>query len=76
MVAMASYLPAVLLAMAAGVTADQNDRRKIMLISDAFRFILVLLIPGAFLGCINSETFISLQPALQLICFRLSLMNS
>ena len=54
MVAMASYLPAVLLAMVAGVTADHNDRRKIMLISDAFRFILVLLIPGAFLvGFLN-----------------------
>lgn len=54
MVAMASYLPAVLLAMVAGIAADHNDRRKIMLISDAFRFILVLLIPGAFLvGFLN-----------------------
>ena len=48
MVAMASYLPAVLLSMVAGVIADHNDRRKIMLISDAFRFILVLMIPVAF----------------------------
>jgi MFS family permease len=53
-VAMASYLPAVLLSMLAGVTADRKDRRKIMLISDAFRFFLVLLIPGVFLvGFLN-----------------------
>jgi len=56
MVAMASYLPAVLLSLVAGVTADRNDRRKIMLTSDAFRFFLILLIPGAFLaGFLNSH---------------------
>jgi len=41
MVAMASYLPAVLFSLVAGVTADRNDRRKIMLVSDAFRFFLI-----------------------------------
>jgi MFS family permease len=47
-------LPAVLLSLVAGVTADHNDRRKIMLISDAFRFFLVLLIPSVFwIGYLN-----------------------
>ena len=56
LVAMASYLPAVLLSLVAGVTADHNDRRKILLISDGFRFILVVLIPIAFYaGFLNSQ---------------------
>jgi DHA3 family macrolide efflux protein-like MFS transporter len=61
LVAMASYLPAVLLSLVAGVTADQKDRRKIMLLSDAGRFILVLLIPGAFFVGFLSLTFLGLN---------------
>lgn len=48
-VAMASYLPAVILALFTGVAADRWNRRKIMLTSDAVRTILALVIPIAFL---------------------------
>ena len=61
MVAMASYLPAVLLSMVAGVTADRNDRRGIMLISDAFRFILVFLIPIAFFAGFLNPQFLGIN---------------
>lgn len=61
MVAMASYLPAVLLSMVAGVSADHNDRRKIMLVSDAFRFILVFLIPIAFFGDFLNPQFLGIN---------------
>ncbi|MCP4631564.1 MAG: MFS transporter, partial [candidate division Zixibacteria bacterium] len=54
LVAMSSYLPAVLLSLFAGVTADRYDRRRIMLLSDGARFLIVLIIPTAFLfGILN-----------------------
>lgn len=49
LVAMASYLPALLLSLFAGVAADRGGRRRIMLISDSARFVVVLLIPATFL---------------------------
>lgn len=49
LVAMASYLPAMLLSLFAGVAADRGHRRQIMLISDGIRFGLVLLIPALYL---------------------------
>jgi len=45
LVAMASYLPAVLLSLFAGVMADRGNRRQIMLGADAFRVLVVLMIP-------------------------------
>ena len=48
LVAMSSYLPAVLLALYVGVVADRKDRRRIMLTADAIRTLLVLLVPVAF----------------------------
>jgi len=54
LVAMSSYLPAVLLALYVGVMADRKDRRRIMLTADAIRTLLVLLVPVAFmLGFLN-----------------------
>lgn len=50
LVAMASYLPAVLLSLFAGVAADRYNRRKIMLSADALRFGIVLVIPFAHLA--------------------------
>ena len=49
LVAMASYLPAMLLSLFAGVAADRGHRRRIMLMSDGIRFGLVLLIPALYL---------------------------
>jgi DHA3 family macrolide efflux protein-like MFS transporter len=49
LVAMASYLPAMLLSLFAGVAADRGHRRRIMLMSDGIRFGLVLLIPLLYL---------------------------
>jgi len=48
LVAMASYLPAVLLSLFAGIAADRGDKRQIMLISDGARFLVVLSIPVTF----------------------------
>ena len=45
---MAAYLPAVVLSLAAGVSADRGDRRRIMLGSDVIRCLVVLLIPLLF----------------------------
>lgn len=54
LVAMASYLPAVFLALFAGVAADRGDRKRIMLTADAARTLLVLVIPAAYLmGVLN-----------------------
>jgi len=61
MVAMASYLPAVLLSMVAGVAADHNDKRKIMLSSDAFRFIMVFFIPIAFYAGFLNPQFLGIN---------------
>ena len=61
LIAMASYLPAVLLSLFAGVAADKSNRKKILLISDASRFFLVLLIPGAFLSGFLSSIFLGIN---------------
>jgi len=54
LVAMASYLPAVLISLYAGVVADRYNRRKIMLSADAVRAIIVLAVPVAFMfGFLN-----------------------
>ncbi|MCF7810863.1 MFS transporter [bacterium] len=45
LVAMAAYLPAVVLSLLAGVVVDRFNRRRIMLSADAFRFAVVLLLP-------------------------------
>lgn len=45
LVAMASYLPAVLLSPWAGVAADRFNRRRVMLLADAVRCLLVMLVP-------------------------------
>jgi MFS family permease len=45
LVAMASYMPYVLFSILAGVAADRYDRKKIMLTSDALRFLLVIAVP-------------------------------
>jgi len=45
LVAMAAYLPAVVLSLLAGVVVDRFNRRSIMLSADAFRFAIVLLLP-------------------------------
>ena len=61
LVAMAAYLPAVILSLAAGVTADRGDRRGIMLISDVIRCFVVLLIPALFLLDFLSPLFLALN---------------
>ena len=54
LVAMSSYLPAILLSIFAGVAADRFNRRKIMIIADAWRTIVVLMIPVVFyIGFLN-----------------------
>jgi len=45
LVAMSSYLPAVVLALFAGVVADRANRRRIMLIADGWRAVVILFIP-------------------------------
>ncbi len=53
-VAMASYLPAILLSLFAGVAADRYNRRRIMLNADALRVVIVLMIPLAYtIGLLN-----------------------
>ena len=47
LVAMASYMPAMLLALFAGVAADRGDRKRIMLAADGFRALTVLGVPLA-----------------------------
>ena len=56
-----SYLPALMLGLFAGVFIDKYDHKKIMLLSDFFRFTLLLMIPISikfnffsipFIGCI------------------------
>lgn len=49
LVTMAAYLPAVLMSLFAGVTADRRDRRQVMLLSDALRTLTVLMIPLLFI---------------------------
>lgn len=44
-VAMASYLPAVVFSLLAGVVADRHDRRRVMISADAVRLLLVLVVP-------------------------------
>ncbi|MBZ0266340.1 MFS transporter [bacterium] len=48
LVAMASYLPAVLLSLFAGVVADRFNHRTIMLTADAIRSFAVLIVPLAW----------------------------
>ena len=50
LVTMASYLPAVLLSLFAGVMADRGNRRSIMLTADAIRTLVVLFIPLIFIA--------------------------
>ncbi|MEJ2636231.1 MAG: MFS transporter [Calditrichia bacterium] len=45
LVAMSGYLPTLLFGMFSGALADRFDRRRIMLLADAARGILVLIIP-------------------------------
>lgn len=45
LVVMASYMPAVLLSIFAGVVADKRNRKRIMLIADLSRFVTILIIP-------------------------------
>ncbi len=47
-VAMASFLPAVLLSLVAGAVADHSNKRSILIAADAFRAVVVLLIPLLF----------------------------
>ena len=61
LVAMASYLPAVLLSLFAGVAADRGDKRQIMLISDGARFGVVLLVPIALLFGILDPIFLGIN---------------
>lgn len=51
---MSAYLPAVIISIFAGVAADRFNRRKIMIIADAWRTVVVLMIPVVFyLGILN-----------------------
>ncbi len=61
LIATSSYLPALILGLFSGVFIDKYDHKKIMLISDFFRFTLILMIPISikfnffsipFIGCI------------------------
>jgi len=45
LVAMASYLPAVILSLLAGVVADRFNRLRVMIFADATRLLLVLAVP-------------------------------
>ena len=57
LVAMAAYLPALLLSLPAGVAADRYDRRRIMLSADAARTLIVLAVPVAYLlGLLSPAT--------------------
>jgi DHA3 family macrolide efflux protein-like MFS transporter len=61
LVAMSSYLPAVLLALYVGVVADRKDRRRIMLTADAIRTLLVLLVPIAFAFGFLTPVFLAIN---------------
>ena len=45
LIATSAYLPALMLGLFAGVFIDRYDHKKIMLISDFFRFALILMVP-------------------------------
>jgi MFS family permease len=45
LVAMASYLPAVIFSLAAGIAADRWNRRTVMLVADLVRFLVVITVP-------------------------------
>jgi len=47
LIAMSAYLPAMFLSLPAGVIADHYDRKRIMLIADVFRAVIILGIPFA-----------------------------
>jgi len=54
LVAMSSYLPAILLSLVAGVVADRMDRRRVMLVADAVRAIAIFGIPlASILGILS-----------------------
>ncbi len=59
LVAMASYLPAMLLALFAGVVVDRSDRRRIMLTADALRACIVLMVPAAYWFGLLSPGFLA-----------------
>jgi DHA3 family macrolide efflux protein-like MFS transporter len=61
LVAMSSYLPAVLFALFAGVAADRLDRRRIMLSADASRTLLILLVPAAYILGFLSPLFLAIN---------------
>ena len=56
---MSSYLPAMLLALFAGVVADRSDRRRIMLTADALRAAVVLMIPLSYWAGILSPALLA-----------------
>ena len=58
---MASYLPAVILSLFAGVAADRSNRKTIMLSADFARTIFVLLIPLAFYFQILNPTLLGVN---------------
>ncbi len=45
LVAMASYLPAVIFSLLAGVIADRHNRLRVMIVADSARLLLVLAVP-------------------------------
>lgn len=56
-VSMMSYLPMLLFGLFAGVLADTVNRRRLMLISDGFRALLVLVLPlSYFAGVLHLAT--------------------
>lgn len=61
MVAMASYLPSVILSLIAGVIADRLNRKRIMLASDLLRFFLILTIPAVYLTGLLSPLFLGIN---------------
>ncbi len=61
LVAMSSYLPAVLFSLFAGVAADRRDRRRIMLSADAARVILVLMVPVSAAVGVLSPLFLAIN---------------
>lgn len=61
LVAMASFLPAVILSLYAGVIADRKDKRRIMLTADGFRTVILLVIPMLYLTGKLSPLFLAIN---------------
>jgi MFS family permease len=45
LVGMAQYLPSVIIGLLAGAAVDRLDRKRVMIVADAARVVLVTLIP-------------------------------